>query len=125
MPMKRPKSRRTKAPPRKTKSTKSQRGVARAPARTSKPRPPDAKRPALGWISSGSSAVARVFHCKKGGARKSWSVAVMRNYLSIGFGRIGKIGSGKLKSFPNQELAVAEAEKLVAEKLAKGYVEVA
>ena len=44
--------------------------------------------------------------------------------LTVVFGRIGGKGTTVLKVFPTRERAKREAAKLIAEKLAKGYVEV-
>ncbi len=54
-------------------------------------------------------------------SNKFWEAAVQENKLIVRFGKIGAKGQVQLKTFEHQEKAVKEMEKLLAEKLAKGY----
>jgi predicted DNA-binding WGR domain protein len=56
-------------------------------------------------------------------AAKFWEVAVTDNKLIVRFGKIGTTGQTKVKEFANNSQAVAESERLIQEKLRKGYVE--
>jgi predicted DNA-binding WGR domain protein len=55
---------------------------------------------------------------------KFWEVSVAGSDLTVRFGRIGTDGQTKVKSLGSADAATKEAEKLIAEKTRKGYVEV-
>lgn len=61
---------------------------------------------------------------KSGTAEKFWEITQARETLQIRFGKIGSNGQTTVKSFPSSEAALKELDKLVAEKLRKGYVEI-
>ncbi|HEY0656576.1 MAG TPA: AAA domain-containing protein, partial [Chryseosolibacter sp.] len=54
-------------------------------------------------------------------SNKFWEAAVDGQKLVVRFGRIGTKGQTQLKSFASQEVAQKEKEKMVREKIAKGY----
>jgi predicted DNA-binding WGR domain protein len=54
---------------------------------------------------------------------KFWEVMVNGSVLTVRFGKIGANGQTTVKEFDSQATAVAEAEKLIAGKVKKGYVE--
>lgn len=56
-------------------------------------------------------------------AAKFWEVAVVDRSLTVRFGKIGTNGQTKVKEFASNTEAEAESEKLIREKLKKGYVE--
>jgi uncharacterized protein (TIGR02996 family) len=56
-------------------------------------------------------------------SNKFWHVELDGTGLTVTFGRVGTQGQTKTKTFPNQAAAQKEHDKLVAEKLKKGYVE--
>lgn len=60
---------------------------------------------------------------KEGGSSKFWEVEVRGVELIVQFGRLGTDGQRKAKRLANAAAAQKEADKLVREKLAKGYVE--
>lgn len=66
----------------------------------------------------------RRFEFKDGSSNKFWEVLRSDNTLTVRFGRIGAKGQEKSTKFPSPELAYKEHEKLIAEKLRKGYKEV-
>ncbi|MFQ3651558.1 MAG: WGR domain-containing protein, partial [Gemmataceae bacterium] len=66
----------------------------------------------------------RTFHCVEGGCNKFWAVWGEGASLHVHFGRIGTNGQKQLKTFGSEAEAKAAAEKLIAEKTKKGYVEV-
>ncbi|HVY49094.1 MAG TPA: WGR domain-containing protein, partial [Minicystis sp.] len=66
----------------------------------------------------------RRFEMNDGGASKFWEVDVDGSAVVVRFGRIGAAGQRKEKTLATAEAARAEAEKLVREKLGKGYVEI-
>jgi len=66
---------------------------------------------------------ARRFEFIAGSSQKFWEVSVTSNSFTVRFGRIGTSGQSQTKSFADEEKAKREAEKLIAEKIKKGYVE--
>lgn len=59
-----------------------------------------------------------------GQAEKFWEISLSKSEITIRFGKIGANGQTTLKTFPDAASASREAEKLIAEKLKKGYVEI-
>ncbi len=59
-----------------------------------------------------------------GASSKFWAVQVRREDLLLHSGRIGAKGQRKTKTFASPALARRERDKLVVQKVAKGYVEV-
>jgi predicted DNA-binding WGR domain protein len=74
-------------------------------------------------ISLYDSLKYKTLKFSEGTSNKFWEAAVDNQKLIIRFGRIGTKGQTQIKNFPNKEAAEAEKEKLVQEKLAKGYLE--
>ncbi len=62
-------------------------------------------------------------HFEQGTSRKFWTAALNGVELTVTFGRIGTAGQSNLKAFDSAERARREMDKLVAEKLRKGYIE--
>lgn len=54
---------------------------------------------------------------------KFWEIAVAGSEVTVRFGRIGTDGQTKVKDLGSTESAAKEAEKLIAEKTRKGYIE--
>src|SRR5919202_6190482 len=65
----------------------------------------------------------RTFEYRDGKSNKFWSIKRKGSSFTVTFGRIGTQGQTQTKSFPDEEQAQREHDKLVREKLAKGYVE--
>ncbi|EMM76914.1 WGR domain-containing protein [Leptospira santarosai] len=55
---------------------------------------------------------------------KFWNIEVDGNSFTVTYGKTGATGQTQTKTFDNEEKCLKEAEKLLAEKLKKGYVEV-
>jgi predicted DNA-binding WGR domain protein len=66
---------------------------------------------------------ARRFEFVGGSSQKFWEISIAGNSFTVRFGRIGTAGQSQTKSFSDDEKAKREAEKLIAEKVKKGYVE--
>ncbi len=66
----------------------------------------------------------RRFELSDGASNKFWEVDVEGSSLTVRFGRIGTGGQTQTKSFASAALATAEHDKLVKEKVKKGYGEV-
>ena len=65
----------------------------------------------------------RHFEFIGGSSRKFWEILVSGNSFTVRFGRIGTAGQSQKKTFADEPKAKREAEKLVAEKMKKGYAE--
>jgi predicted DNA-binding WGR domain protein len=91
----------------------------RRPVSPTIPTPPAA---ASSAVSPGAGA-ARYFEFIGGGSSKFWEVTVSGNTFTVRYGRIGVAGQTQSKTFPDETRARREAEKLITEKLKKGYVE--
>lgn len=62
------------------------------------------------------------FEFRKGTSNKFWQVEVRDNILTIHFGRIGTQGQIRKKSFASSLKALAKEQKLIQEKMRKGYI---
>jgi predicted DNA-binding WGR domain protein len=69
------------------------------------------------------AALCRRFEFVGGASQKYWEISVAGNSFTVRFGRIGTAGQSQTKSFADEEKAKREADKLIGEKLKKGYVE--
>lgn len=54
---------------------------------------------------------------------KFWEIELEGSTLTVRFGKTGATGQTTIKEFPSEQEAEAEATKLVASKVKKGYVE--
>ncbi|PID89929.1 MAG: hypothetical protein CSA97_05595 [Bacteroidetes bacterium] len=61
---------------------------------------------------------------KDSSSDKFWEIEVLGSSHTVRFGRMGTDGQEKVKEFKDEATALKDAEKLVASKLRKGYVEV-
>ena len=66
----------------------------------------------------------RRFEFEEGTSSKFWEIERRARTVTVTFGRIGSKGQEKAKSFGSDADAAHEEEKLIAEKLRKGYREV-
>ena len=64
------------------------------------------------------------FELTEGKSKKFWEVRVEKSTLTVRFGRIGTDGQVKTKKLPSSAAAAKEAEKLVRQKVGKGYRQV-
>ena len=67
----------------------------------------------------------RRFEFVGGGSSKFWHITLDGAAYTVTFGRIGTAGQSQTKTFGNAALAQAEHDKIVREKVGKGYTEVA
>jgi uncharacterized protein (TIGR02996 family) len=65
----------------------------------------------------------RTFEYKDDKSNKFWSIELQGNQFTVTFGRIGTAGQTQVKTFPDEAAAQKEHDKLIREKLGKGYVE--
>jgi DNA ligase-1 len=96
-----------------------ERGTAPAPAAAApKPAPPPAPAPTAP-IAGGR----RHFEYVEGTSNKFWEVWVEGVNLYTHYGRIGSKGQTTIKNYPDEAAAQRAADKLIAEKTGKGYIE--
>lgn len=72
-----------------------------------------------------AQAVKRRFEFVGGNSSKFWTISVSGNEVLVEFGRIGTAGQAETKAFTDANAARKHADKKIAEKLKKGYSEVA
>lgn len=65
----------------------------------------------------------RVFVFQDFKSQKFWSIDVEGSSFTVNYGKLGTDGQTQVKSFSSSEEAEKQAEKLIAEKTKKGYVE--
>ena len=65
----------------------------------------------------------RYFEFKEDKSDKFWEATLEGATLTVRYGKIGAAGQSQAKTFSDAAVAARHAEKLVAEKAAKGYVE--
>src|SRR5262245_11941710 len=56
---------------------------------------------------------------------KFWNIELTGTSYTVTYGRIGTDGQSVTKSFPSEDAARKDAEKLIKEKTGKGYVDAA
>ncbi|MBW9233440.1 WGR domain-containing protein [Leptospira santarosai] len=57
------------------------------------------------------------------GSNKFWSIDVSGSTFTVTFGKVGSSGQSSVKTFDDEQECLKEAEKLLREKLKKGYLE--
>src|SRR5262245_42184629 len=65
----------------------------------------------------------RTFELHRPNSHKFWTIEVHGTGITVTSGKAGTSGQTRTKTFATNEKAQAEAEKLIREKLSKGYVE--
>jgi predicted DNA-binding WGR domain protein len=65
----------------------------------------------------------REFHFQDGKSQKFWAVEVVGPRCTVQFGRLGTAGQTQTKDYASDAAAQQAADKLIAEKTKKGYVE--
>ncbi|WP_395146564.1 WGR domain-containing protein [Armatimonas sp.] len=75
-------------------------------------------------IDETSVSAGRIFLCTEGDSSKFWRVRVEGNIQTVCYGRIGTDGHELIKTFDSSIVATKATDKLMAEKLGKGYREV-
>ncbi|EKR72225.1 WGR domain protein [Leptospira noguchii str. 2006001870] len=60
---------------------------------------------------------------KDGSSDKFWNIEVSGNSFTVTYGKTGTSGTSQTKTFDNEEKCLKEAQKLLSEKLKKGYIE--
>jgi predicted DNA-binding WGR domain protein len=76
-------------------------------------------------VSKSSGIIVRRFEFRGGNSNKFWEVSVRGIDVLVRFGRIGSSGQAQVKSFADEQGAAKHVDKLIREKKAKGYREVA
>lgn len=66
----------------------------------------------------------REFHFSEGTSNKFWAIQLDGTSFTVQYGRLGTSGQSQVKSFATEDTAKRECDKLIAEKVKKGYSEV-
>jgi predicted DNA-binding WGR domain protein len=66
---------------------------------------------------------ARTFEFNDGKSSKFWTINVSGNSYTVTYGRIGTNGQTTTKEFDSADACTKPADKVIKEKLGKGYVE--
>jgi predicted DNA-binding WGR domain protein len=66
----------------------------------------------------------REFHFLSGNSSKFWAIELKGKSFEVTYGRLGTAGTTQSKAFASEDVARQNYDKLIAEKTAKGYVEV-
>jgi predicted DNA-binding WGR domain protein len=74
-------------------------------------------------ITTSAGPFKRYFEFIGGSSRKFWEIQLSSTTVTVRFGRIGGAGQTQVKVFADKGLAARTAQRLIAEKLGKGYVE--
>lgn len=69
--------------------------------------------------------MTRRFEFSGGNSAKFWEVSQANAQVTVRYGRLGTSGQQQTKTLPNAAAACKHVEKLVGQKLAKGYRETA
>lgn len=67
--------------------------------------------------------MTRRFEFVSGNSAKFWEINVNGTNVNVRYGRLGTNGQQQGKQFPDSNAAGKHAEKLIAEKVRKGYSE--
>jgi predicted DNA-binding WGR domain protein len=86
------------------------------------PEEPPAPRP--GTAAPVAASKFRRFEFIEGGSKKFWQIGRAGGDVTVNYGRIGTKGQTQIKQYESEERAERELQKLVGEKLRKGYAEV-
>ena len=78
---------------------------------------------AVGRSAAAEPVLARRLRFEQGSSKKFWHASLSALELTVTYGRIGTNGQSNLKVFETRERAQREMDKLVEEKLRKGYLE--
>src|ERR1043165_1915846 len=65
----------------------------------------------------------RTFQYSDAKSHKFWNIEVSGSTFTVTYGKVGSDGQTQTKSFASAEKAQAEADKLIKEKVKKGYLE--
>jgi len=66
----------------------------------------------------------REFHFSEGTSNKFWAIEVSGTTQKVHFGKVGTTGQAQTKEFASEAEAKKATDKLIAEKVKKGYAEV-
>ena len=66
----------------------------------------------------------RTFEFRDGSSAKFWTIELTGTRFTVRFGKTGAAGQTQTKEFADEAKAKKEHDKLIAEKVAKGYAEV-
>ena len=94
------------------------------PANSAKPVAVLKKAVVVATASTAPTGGTRRFEFSDGGSHKFWEISQAATDVTVRFGRVSTNGQTQTKSFADAVAATKHAEKLIAEKTAKGYGEI-
>jgi uncharacterized protein (TIGR02996 family) len=97
--------------------------TAAAPAPAASAPPPGQAAATPATPSPAPAAVERTFVCGTDKSLKFWNIALQGNHFTVRFGKVGTAGQTQPKQFKDEAAAKKEHDKLIAEKVGKGYAE--
>ena len=74
-------------------------------------------------MTASMTSATRRFEFSEGDSNKFWVVTLQGNDVSVCFGRLGTAGQTNVKAFASEPEAAKHLERLIAEKIKKGYRE--
>ena len=96
--------------------------MKRIPKSTPTPKPKEAgKKQSRESTAQASAPAARRYYFDDGSSRKFWSISQQGAKQTIEYGRLGSAGRPLEKKFSTERAAVDDTNKLIAEKVEKGY----
>jgi predicted DNA-binding WGR domain protein len=113
-----------KAEPKSAQGAKSESKAVQAPSQSkARKDEDDADEKSRPQSAEPSSSGTRCFEFVEGGSGKFWEIALDGTSFTTRYGKIGTDGQQSLKQYDSESKAQSEYQKLVAEKVKKGYVE--
>ncbi len=97
--------------------------TALASEKSAAKKPKTAASAAAPTAAMSSSSAMRHFEYVEGTSSKFWEISVSECEVTVRYGRIGSAGTSKVKAYADAQAARREADKLIAEKTGKGYLE--
>lgn len=76
-------------------------------------------------IHPAATVESKRFELIEGASKKFWQICHSGCDMTVSYGRIGTLGQSQTKTFPDEQRATREVQKLIAEKIKKGYREIA
>lgn len=83
----------------------------------------DSVAPPTATDAASQEAQKKYFECISAKSSKFWEITLTGNEYTVRYGRIGKNGQKKTKSFSNSALAKEAFKKSIRKKITKGYKE--
>ncbi len=97
--------------------------AVKAPVAKADPNTVVGSAPAKSGANASGTGERRYFEFVEGTSRKFWEITIADTSFTVRFGRLGTDGQSQTKKFESSDQAKREANKLIGEKVKKGYAE--